>query len=61
MKINYDIIRDAIQNQYLYQVEYIDAKNLWSVPVILTKERADKLNDYSVSRIRIIKTYEGLK
>jgi len=46
-----------------YELEYVYDKDVWTVPVVLTTERREKmLNDNSISRVRFtpILRYDGL-
>lgn len=46
---------NAADTGALYEVQYVDCDvNQWTVPCMLTKDRADKvINDLSVERVRI--------
>lgn len=53
-----EMLRTAMQNGATHQVRYSDYdENQWTVPVLLTDERIDRIiNDLSVIEIRIILT-----
>lgn len=48
-------LRDLIDGESKYSVHYVDnPPNVWSVPVLLTSERADKfLSDLSIDKVKI--------
>lgn len=47
--LNYLLTEEGVK----YSVQYIDnPKDEWTVPILLTEERAEKLIDASISKIR---------
>lgn len=48
------ILELAMDKNALYEVQYMDSKDSWTVPVILTPLRIDRiLEDVSVDKVRL--------